>query len=765
MSWLPAATTVILFKVLLIFALISQSSAGWSVYLGEKYDEQIASAITQPIGIASSYGVDDAKILENGNITEFDGSEIVNFTVSTSFIGGKSYISNRSLELIREEISIKINRGNDLVRDQGLDLIESRSGPRQIDQICAIYDCLVDEENWTYVDDWAGLENFQYSNYTLKKGQDLGGLGKGDCDDFAILLSALVESIGANPRIIFAHGPNGGHAYAEVYLGKDGGTGSDVDRIMLWLRCRYEVGGINVHRDLSNGDVWLNLDWWKEPGGANHPGGPFFVASNHVVVYHPEDSERKSPITHAKMFPIAKFQSKPENPTKDLNASFDASSSFDCDGNITSYLWDFGDGMQGEGMAVQHSYSQSGPMMVSLTVTDEDGLKSINSSIIQVNQPPAARFTFEPDQPMVNEQIRFDAGASIDVDGQIINYSWQFGNEGMHWGAGKDYALFAFTESGTFDVALTLVDDHGAKSTITIPINVSGARIANAKEGDSVSQFFDLMGEYTLYDPNKLIWVFVKQEGQDGKIFPQTLDSCNPHNASMKDGRWETRIVLGGSPPTDTGRSFDVLVTLADGKADQELRDLMYAWWCNGSRSEEAGFSSLPAGFHETDRISVKRSDDIWNCTQSIFDIHIPGEVNIMEIKETATPSYSNGSVEERIMIVGNRSADAFDDPIWVLEHAIDGRWYPISIDNEAEHVTSFIASSPSSPEWHIDATLSGRSGDPHELVAVLASSDADRELNEFQKSCAMAGKWPGLLTIELPAGLDEKNRTRLQRR
>lgn len=165
--------------------------------------------------------------LDSGNITEYNGSEIVNFAISASTPGTKPCASNRSLESIKEEIRRKVDRGNDLVRDHGLNLISNISS--QIYQICAIYDYVVDARNWTYVNDWTCLENFQYANYTLKKGQEVGGLGKGDCDDFAILLASLVESIGGYPRIIFAYGPLGGHAYTEVFLGKDFGDNQDED--------------------------------------------------------------------------------------------------------------------------------------------------------------------------------------------------------------------------------------------------------------------------------------------------------------------------------------------------------------------------------------------------------------------------------------------------------------------------------------------------------------------------------------------------------
>jgi len=88
---------------------------------------------------------------------------------------------------------------------------------------------------------------------------------------------------------------------------------------------------INVHTDLATGDVWLNLDWWKEPGGAKHPGGPFFAATKYVPVY-PEKSDQKEPLTLVAVPPIAIFQAVPIDPSIGSNTSFDASPSFDVEG-------------------------------------------------------------------------------------------------------------------------------------------------------------------------------------------------------------------------------------------------------------------------------------------------------------------------------------------------------------------------------------------------------------------------------------------------
>jgi len=70
---------------------------------------------------------------------------------------------------------------------------------------------------------------------------------------------------------------------------------------------------------------------------------------------------------------------------------FDGSLSYDLDGIIISYEWDFGDGTIGNGEYVYHQYCDCGTYDVTLTVTDNDGLKgNLTKSIVVVlaNYPP-----------------------------------------------------------------------------------------------------------------------------------------------------------------------------------------------------------------------------------------------------------------------------------------------------------------------------------------------------------------------------------------
>jgi PKD repeat protein len=82
--------------------------------------------------------------------------------------------------------------------------------------------------------------------------------------------------------------------------------------------------------------------------------------------------------------PEAHFTFTPEKTVVDEIITFNASGSYDPDGTIVSYEWDFGDGTNGTGKIVTHSYSSEGEYTVKLTATDNSSLTNSTTKKIKV---------------------------------------------------------------------------------------------------------------------------------------------------------------------------------------------------------------------------------------------------------------------------------------------------------------------------------------------------------------------------------------------
>lgn len=87
--------------------------------------------------------------------------------------------------------------------------------------------------------------------------------------------------------------------------------------------------------------------------------------------------------------PTASFVANPLQGPAPLAVAFDASSSFDPDGEIVSYSWNFGDGATGSGVTITHTYDSPGTYTARLTVTDDRGATDSATRPIHVTGPTA----------------------------------------------------------------------------------------------------------------------------------------------------------------------------------------------------------------------------------------------------------------------------------------------------------------------------------------------------------------------------------------
>lgn len=142
---------------------------------------------------------------------------------------------------------------------------------------------------------------------------------------------------------------------------------------------------------------------------------------------------------------------------------FDGSNSSDLDEDELTYFWDFGDDNTTSGMIVIHYYSETGPYIVTLTVSD--GMFNDSQRIvIFVNNTPPIADAGEDQVGYLGEELVFDGSNSSDPDrrGSIINYTWELGDWSVKYGAS---ILHSYLDYGTYVVTLTVTDDDGATST------------------------------------------------------------------------------------------------------------------------------------------------------------------------------------------------------------------------------------------------------------------------------------------------------------
>jgi len=113
--------------------------------------------------------------------------------------------------------------------------------------------------------------------------------------------------------------------------------------------------------------------------------------------------------------------------------TFDASDSFDSDGNVIGYQWDWtNDGVYDTSWLVaattSHAYSGAGTYTVKLQVKDDGGKTDVDTAQVTItdeDQKPTAKIiTINPSETTYGILVYFH-GLGKDVQGTIIAYSWR----------------------------------------------------------------------------------------------------------------------------------------------------------------------------------------------------------------------------------------------------------------------------------------------------------------------------------------------------
>jgi len=157
---------------------------------------------------------------------------------------------------------------------------------------------------------------------------------------------------------------------------------------------------------------------------------------------------------------------------------FDATASYDPNGIIVSYLWDFDDDRnfgdsfdEGTPSRPGKRYITPGIYDVSLRLIDnESGWSECTEERVTVssNIPPNCSFINTTGLEIYEGYtVTFDASASNDPDGVVVDYQWDFNGDNIYNDShdGPNYnPTERFDDPGTYDVKLKVIDNRQAAS-------------------------------------------------------------------------------------------------------------------------------------------------------------------------------------------------------------------------------------------------------------------------------------------------------------
>jgi PKD repeat protein len=124
-------------------------------------------------------------------------------------------------------------------------------------------------------------------------------------------------------------------------------------------------------------------------------------------------------------------------------------------------------GFEASGRTATATFDTAGPHTVSMLLT-EDGETNTITKTVTVNAPPAVTFDWDPDSPLVSQEVDFQSQVS-DPEGNTVTRAWDFGDGEIGTGAGPSHAYAA---PGTYTVNVTATDSNGAEGTATQSIVV-----------------------------------------------------------------------------------------------------------------------------------------------------------------------------------------------------------------------------------------------------------------------------------------------------
>jgi PKD repeat protein len=160
--------------------------------------------------------------------------------------------------------------------------------------------------------------------------------------------------------------------------------------------------------------------------------------------------------TSSSVYPIANFSSNVSEGFAPLTIQFT-----DLSENATEWKWNFGDGITSIEQNPVHTYSTEGNYNVNLTVSNENGTNSINSTINAIPYlVPVANFSSNVSEGVAPLTVQF-----TDLSENATEWKWDFGNNGVVDSTDRN-PIYEYLVPGVYTVNQTVINENGTKQVL-----------------------------------------------------------------------------------------------------------------------------------------------------------------------------------------------------------------------------------------------------------------------------------------------------------
>jgi hypothetical protein len=211
------------------------------------------------------------------------------------------------------------------------------------------------------------------------------------------------------------------------------------------------------------------------------------------------------------------------------NLVVDASSSFDSDGFIVGYFFQFEDGTESGWVTtpvIEHVYSKERYYTIRLKVMDNENEESSYWAKLTVNIKDRLPHIVLEEEIEVDPatEVVFEGYRCWDEDGYIINYTWEFEDNTTAYGPNVTHI---FKEPGIYNIFLTILDDDRKtnKSSMRVIVREEGVASSRTKMGIFIVISAALLGVFGILAGKRIIPTFGKLRRKRALTLQQSIDT------------------------------------------------------------------------------------------------------------------------------------------------------------------------------------------------------------------------------------------------